>query len=148
METKGSATVDIAASPEDVYNLLIDLNRIGDISPECHRAEWLEGVTAPHAGARFVGHNAAGGFEWKTECRVLRAMPGVEWAFKSNISGDKPTTWRYNLKPTEGGCRVALSFDAPSLEDPGLQKAMPGRADKLRENIATSLENLKRLAEG
>jgi hypothetical protein len=148
METKGSATIDIAASPEDVYNLLIDLGRIGEISPECQSAEWLDGATAPHAGARFVGRNATGGFEWQTECRVLRAMPGEEWAFKSNIAGDNPTTWRYKLRRTDGGSQVTVTFDAPSLSDPGLQKAMPGRYEKLCENIATSLDNLKRLAEG
>ena len=147
METKGSDSIEIAASPERVYNLLIDLAHVGDISPECAEAAWLDGVQAPHAGAHFTGTNRASWGEWTTECRVLRAMPGVEWAFKSNISSETPTTWRYTFKPTGDGCAVKVTWDAPLLGLPGIEEKMPGRDAGLKENVATSLANLKRLAE-
>jgi hypothetical protein len=147
METKGADSIEIGASPEQVYNLLIDLGRVGDISPECREAEWLDGVTAPHAGARFEGRNKNGDLEWSTECRVLRAMPGEEWAFKANVASDTPTTWRYRLKRNGDGCSVTLAWDAPLLAKPGIEDVMPGRDAQLAANAATSLANLKRLAE-
>jgi hypothetical protein len=148
METKGSDSIDISASPESVYNLLIDLARIGEISPECGESSWMDGVTGPHAGAHFTGTNRNFRGEWTTECRVLRAMPGVEWAFKSNIASDTPTTWRYTFKPTDRGCAVKVTWDAPMLALPGIDEQMPGRDDELKQNVSTSLTNLKRLAEG
>jgi hypothetical protein len=147
METKGSDSIAINATPERVYNLLIDLARIGEISPECAEASWLDGVQAPHAGAHFTGTNRAPHGEWTTECRVLRAMPGVEWAFKSNVASETPTTWRYAFKPADDGCTVKVTWDAPLLGVPGIEEKMPGRDAQLKENVATSLANLKRLAE-
>jgi hypothetical protein len=148
METKGSDSIAIAASPERVYNLLIDLSRVGEISPECAAASWLDGVEAPHAGAHFTGTNRNEHAEWTTECRVLRAMPGEEWAFKSNIASATPTTWRYTFKPADGGCTVKVTWDAPLLAVPGIEEHMPKRDEVLKANVATSLANLKRLAEG
>jgi hypothetical protein len=147
METKGSASIEIRASPDRVYNLLIDFDRIGEISPECYRAEWLEGLTGPHAGGKFRGYNRSGKAEWQTECRVLRAMPGVEWAFKANAPSPTPTTWRYTFARTEEGCIVTESFDAPVLATTETQEALGGRDAQLRTNISTTLANLKKLAE-
>jgi hypothetical protein len=147
VETKGSDSIEIASSPERVYNLLIDLSRIGEISPECIESTWLDGVQAPHAGAHFTGTNRRAASEWTTECRVLRAMPGVEWAFKAGISSETPTTWRYTFKRTDGGCTVKVAWDAPLLAVPAIEAQMPDRDEQLRRNVATSLANLKRLAE-
>jgi hypothetical protein len=83
-----------------------------------------------------------------TECRVLRAMPGVEWAFKSNIASDTPTTWRYTFTRAETGCTVKVTWDAPMLAVAGIAEKGAGRDEELRQNVATSLANLKRLAEG
>ena len=79
---------------------------------------------------------------------VLRAMPGVEWAFKSNISSETPTTWRYTFKRTDGGCAVKVTWDAPLLAVPAVADQMPERDVELKQNVSTSLSNLKRLAEG
>jgi uncharacterized protein YndB with AHSA1/START domain len=145
--TKGNATIEIAAPPEAVYLLLSNIERIGEFSPECVRAEWHDGVTAPHAGARFTGHNERGAGAWSVECRVLRAMPGEEWAFKANFASPTPTTWRYLLERTPGGCTVTESWDAPLLATPEGEAAMAGRDAQLADNVSTSLQNLKRLAE-
>ena len=147
MLTKGKATIEIAAPPEAVYLLLSNIERIGEFSPECVRAEWHDGITAPHAGAHFTGHNERGGASWSVECRVLRAMPGEEWVIKANASSPTPTTWRYLLEPTSNGCTVTEFWDAPLLGTAEGESAMAGRDEQLAENIRTSLQNLKRLAE-
>jgi len=129
METKGSESIDIKASPERAYNLLIDLSRAGDVGPLFASAEWLEGATGPHAGAHFMGHDAAGN---DIECRVLRAMPGDEWAFKSDLASDAPSTWRYEFDRTDDGCTVTVKWDGAMAAG----------------DVGASLAQLKRLAEG
>jgi uncharacterized protein YndB with AHSA1/START domain len=60
---QGRASVDIAAPPELVYDLITDVTRMGDWGPECYRCEWLDGATAPSIGARFRGYDRRGGFD-------------------------------------------------------------------------------------
>ena len=51
--TEDRAEIDIAAPPEAVWDLISDVTRMGDWSPECYRCTWLDGGTGPRAGARF-----------------------------------------------------------------------------------------------
>ena len=50
----------VAAPPEAVWDLLADVTRIGEFSPECKQAEWLDGATGAAVGARFAGYNQKG----------------------------------------------------------------------------------------
>jgi uncharacterized protein YndB with AHSA1/START domain len=80
---KGSVTVHIAVPPGRVWDLVSDVTRIGEYSPETFEAEWLDGATGPRAGARFRGHvrrNGIGPVYWTT-CTVTAAEPGREFAF-------------------------------------------------------------------
>jgi len=129
METRSSESIDIEATPERAYNLLIDLTRTGEIGPLFTSAQWLEGATGPHAGAHFMGHREGGG---EIECRVLRAMPGEEWAFKTDLASDAPATWRYAFERADDGCTVTVKWDDATTA----------------ADVAASLASLKRLAEG
>ena len=51
-----SVTVHMAAPPEQVWDLVSDVTRIGSYSPETFEAEWIDGATGPAVGARFRGH--------------------------------------------------------------------------------------------
>ena len=53
---KGSVTVHIAAPAGLVWDLVSDVTRIGEFSPETFEAQWLDGASGPRAGARFRGH--------------------------------------------------------------------------------------------
>ena len=50
-------SVDIAAPPERVYELVSDIRRMGEWSPECKRCSWARGATGPAVGARFKARN-------------------------------------------------------------------------------------------
>ena len=44
----GSGEVLVRAAPEQVFELLCDVTRMGEWSPECFRCEWLgDAVSAP-----------------------------------------------------------------------------------------------------
>ena len=51
-----SVTVHINATPDQVWDLVSDVTRIGEYSPETFEAEWLDGATGPAVGASFRGH--------------------------------------------------------------------------------------------
>lgn len=146
METTGSTSIDVAADPEVVWNLLTDLSQISDLSPECYKAEWEGGSTGPEVGAAFHGYNQIGETKWDVGCEVLAADPGREWAFKVPSTDGRDTVWRYVIEATDSGCTVTESFDSPILDGEHFQKM--NRHELLMTNINRTLENLKAVAEG
>ncbi|MEM9132416.1 MAG: SRPBCC family protein [Actinomycetota bacterium] len=145
IETTGTSSIEIDADPEAVYDILTDFSRIDELSPECYRIEWEDGSSAPTVGARFRGYNRNGRMEWDAGCIVLTADRGREWAFEVPAQDTPSTVWRYRIEATESGCRVTESFDAPVLEGEFFQKI--NRHELLVDNVATTLENLKSMAE-
>jgi uncharacterized protein YndB with AHSA1/START domain len=115
----GSVTVSMNAPPEKVWELVSDVTRIGEYSPETFEAEWLGGATGPAVGAHFRGHvkrNGIGPVYW-TECEVVAADPGREFTFNVVMNGKATNTWGYKLVPnSQGGTDVTESFRlAPTL---------------------------------
>ncbi|MDG2114628.1 MAG: SRPBCC family protein [Actinomycetota bacterium] len=78
-ETTGSASIEIAAGADTVWDLIANVEQMGDWSPETYRAEWLSGGPSP--GAQFRGYNRLGDKEWSSECEVLTCTPGEEFTF-------------------------------------------------------------------
>jgi len=61
-----AAEEEVAARPELVWDLVTDITRIGEWSPECIRAAWLGEPSRPRPGARFTGRNRfPNGFEYR-----------------------------------------------------------------------------------
>lgn len=142
--TKGAVTVEVAASPAEVFAFLTDLDRLPTISPENERCEFLEGHDAIAIGARFRGHNRAGDYTWHADCEVTVADPGRTFEFAVPPDFEHLTTWRYDIEETDGGCRVTESFDAPLLALPDIYPGrIEGRCAQLEAACRTSLENLK-----
>lgn len=103
-----TAKAHIAAAPETVYDLVADITRMGEWSPENTGGEWLDGAAGPAVGARFKGRNRrkAG---WSTTATVTEAERGRAFAFAvgSRAPGRPDTTWRYTFTvATAGGCDV------------------------------------------
>ena len=77
---------------------------------------------------------------------MVTADPGRRWAFKVPADDGRDTIWSYDIEASESGCVVTESFDSPILADEFFVKM--GRHALLLENIAGSLANLKKAAEG
>jgi len=144
---QGSATIMIAAPPEKVYALVADITRMGEWSPECVRAEWVGGATAPAAGARFHGYNKAGTFEWDVPCEVVEVDPGRTFSFRAPVDFDQASTWTYSFEAVEGGTRVTESFHAPLLNIEGAPSNFDGRYEMMVSGCETTLANIKAAAE-
>ena len=119
---RGSVTVHMDASPEAVWDLVSDVTRIGEFSPETFEAEWTDGATGPDLGAHFRGHvrrNGVGPVYW-TQCKVTACEPGREFGFAVYGAGSRLNNWHYLLEPRDGGTDVTESFQ---LESHGVMRA-------------------------
>jgi uncharacterized protein YndB with AHSA1/START domain len=143
--------VHMAAPAERVWNLLSDVTRIGEFSPETFEAQWLDGATGPKKGARFRGHvkrNGRGPIYWTT-CTVIASEPGREFAFGVGTTGKPLNTWRYQLEPVGEGTDVTESFELTRILALRLYWALLGWA-RGRTNLSgmrTTLERMKAVAE-
>ena len=111
---RGQARIDIAAPHDVVYDLIADVTRMGEWSPECYRCEWLDGVTAAVPGARFRGYNRRGGLRWQKTAVIDTADRGREFGFTTvnDNTGRQETQWRYSMQPSPSGTVTLVSVGA------------------------------------
>ena len=147
---EGRATIQVQAPPEKVYDMVTDVTRMGEWSPECQKAEWIGGATGPAPGARFKGHNKLNWLiRWSTTPTVKVADPGREFSFETGKPGNEDTRWTYRFAPKDGGTELTESFE--SLRYGAFMKmaAKPAkRTAKLTADIQQTLERIKQAAEG
>jgi len=112
--TSGSVQLVVPAVADAVYDVVADVTRIGERSPECHTAVWLAGAAPGAVGAVFRGTNRANwATRWSRTCEVLVAEPGRTFAYRTVPTPVVPdsTTWRYDLEPADGGTLVTHSYE-------------------------------------
>jgi hypothetical protein len=148
---KDSVTVHMKAPADQVYDLVSDVTRIGEFSPETFEAEWLGGATGPAVGARFRGHvnrNNKGVKYW-TECRVTEATPGKAFAFDVVMGDRVVNSWRYELEPAGDGTDVTESFALDRNPATRLYWLLLGwaRGRTNREGMRTTLNRIKAVVE-
>lgn len=96
--TSDSVQLEIAADAATLYDLISDLPRIGEWSPECEKVVWEGEVTTPVVGTEFVGHNAVGPgrrIRYKRHGTVLKAERGRAFSFITDEGGRPSTAWHY-----------------------------------------------------
>lgn len=148
---RGSVTVQMAASPEIVWDVLSDITRIGEFSPETFDAQWLDGATGPVLGARFRGHvkrNGIGPVYW-TNCTVTSCEPARDFGFAVYTGQIQANTWRYQLRPRDGGTEVTESFELPPTWGSRFYWAIAGwrRGRTNERGMRQTLERVKVVAE-
>jgi uncharacterized protein YndB with AHSA1/START domain len=139
------------ASPQRVWELVADLERMGEWSPECYRVEWLDGASSPAIpGARFRGWNHFGRMRWSVACEVKTADPGRELAFSTVDRGREMVGWCYRLEPTDGGTNLIESFEVIWLSLAGRLAEdflMRNRDRRREEAMRATLERIKSMVE-
>jgi hypothetical protein len=149
--TCDSQQIVINADPERIYDLISNLPRMGEWSPECERVEWTGGSTTTAVGARFVGHNRGGPFRlmrWSRRGRVLAADRGREFAFVTEEGDRESTVWRYRFEPAPGGTRVTESYQVRWIPTWARIIDIPtNRHRELREAMSHTLRRLQGTAE-
>lgn len=109
--TKGQVVRYIAAPAETVYDLVADVTRMGEWSPECVGCEWVDGGTSPVVGARFKGSSKRGWVRWSTTPRVVTADRPRAFGFVTTQRGHDETMWTYRFAPQGDGTIVTETFE-------------------------------------
>ncbi|MGA8847584.1 MAG: SRPBCC family protein [Nocardioides sp.] len=153
----GSVTVQIDAAPEQVWNLVTDVTRIGEFSPETFEGKWTRGSTGPEVGATFAGHvkrNGVGPVYWSPCTVTVCEPPGgpTPATFEFSVGTDAVTlnNWGYRIESDgSGGSQVTEYFR--------LQAALPMRVYWLflgwsrgrtnERGMRTTLERMKAVLE-
>ena len=137
----------INATPERVYELVSDLPRMGEWSPENNGGKWLGDVTTPTVGSKFKGKNANGWRKWSTIATVVAADPGKEFTFDVASTGMKVARWGYTLEAVEGGTKVTEHWtDHRAKLMAKITGLVVGVKDRVAHNNAGMEQTLERLA--
>lgn len=143
-------SVFVAASAEDVWEVVTNINLSAEFSPEFLGATWLD--EGPALGSRFSGrnrHSALG--EWETISWVNRFEPMRDFGWAVSDPDTPSATWWFVIEEENGGVRVRQGGrmgPAPS----GLTYAITAMPDKEERIVARRLEewerNMKATLEG
>ena len=136
----------INATPERVYELVSDLPRMGEWSPENLGGAWVKGATGPAVGAKFKGKNRKGGKRWSTISTVVTAEPATDFAFDVSVKGFAVARWGYRMEAVDGGTRVTEYWDdhrnKVMAKLTGLALGIPDRAVHNTAGMEQTLEKL------
>ncbi len=143
-------TIEVDATPAQVWSLVSDLRRMASWSPQVVKTIVRGGVV--RQGTRTVNLNRRGLLVWPTRAKVIRFEPHRELAFRIK---DNLTIWSFTLEPTEsGGTRIIQRREAPdgisSISVTLTAAAFGGQqgfGSELREGMRQTLARIKAEAE-
>jgi uncharacterized membrane protein len=155
----GEVRTWIDAPPHRVWEIVSDVELMPTMSSELQSVEWLDGASEPSVGARFIGrskHEAMG--EWSTTSHVIECEPQRVLAWAVEDPANPTAIWRFRLQPKDGGTelsqwmqmgpgRSGLSFAIDRMPD-NEQKIVFVRMREFEQNMASTLGQIKKLAEG
>lgn len=135
-----------AATAEAAWELIADITRMGEWSPETTRAEWVGGRPGPAVDARFKGTNQRGSKKWRSDCTVTECEPGRRFSFNVKAGPFKVAGWSYQFVPTDTGCLVTeLWEDHRGILMTWLSPMITGTKDRAKRNQETITVTLQRL---
>ncbi len=137
------ATVEIDATPAAVWDVVSDVRRMPEFSPELRKV-WVLG-RGTGTGVRFLGLNRRGPVAWPTMSTVVRWEPQRAIAWRTRESG---ATWLYEVEPVGAGTRLTGRRILPTftrgttLLGPVIGGAA-GHDAELAAGIRTTMERMK-----
>ncbi|MEU1498893.1 MULTISPECIES: SRPBCC family protein [unclassified Streptomyces] len=152
------ARIRIDAPPARVWELVSDIHLMPRLSTELQSVRWLDQVTAPAVGARFVGrsrHESLG--EWETTSYVVRCEKDQVFAWAVSDPELPSAVWRFTLDVTDAGTeltqwmqmgpgRSGLSFAIDRMPDKE-QKIVFVRLREFERSMAGTVDAIKKMAE-
>jgi uncharacterized protein YndB with AHSA1/START domain len=143
------AQVDIDAPVAKVWELVSDLSRMPQWSPQCRMMRALGGPV--RQGSKTLNFNRRKLLFWPTTSRVTEFIPEKKLAFRVNTNG---TVWSYELEPAGTGTRLTESRHAengvkplPNMTVNVLMGGVPSFEQELIEGMNQTLARIKAAAE-
>ena len=144
-----SQSVQIAATPEAVYDLVSDLTRHGEWSVQNVGGEWLDGATGK-VGDWFEGRNKAGKMEWSAKVEISEATRGEEFGFWTLGKDANMIHWLYRMEAAGDGTTLSEHYrlnKAPDGIAKGGDAAIRGWCDGVVAGMEKNLAAIKATAE-
>ena len=144
------ASIEVAAPPERVWQLVSDLRNMPRWSPQCRKTIVRGGVM--REGAKLINLNRRGLLVWPTQAMVTEFVPERRIAFRIK---ENWTIWSFELSAIpDGGTRVLQRREAPrGISDVSvkLTKAVLGGVEgfttELEQGMNQTLSKIKQDAE-
>ena len=148
MPAELQATIDIAAPSEKVWEIISDLKRMGEWSPQCRMMR----VRGPVGhGTKTFNLNRKGLLFWPTTSKVVAFEPNKHLAFRVN---ENKTVWSYELSEADGVTTVTERRRSPAgtskVSSALVKYAMGGTEDfevEMVEGMKLTLARIKSEAE-
>ncbi|HWU23301.1 MAG TPA: SRPBCC family protein [Nocardioides sp.] len=102
--------IEIAAPPAVVWELVGDVTRMAEWSPQVTSTRLSEGRTTCALGTRFTNRNVHGELVRTTHAEITRYDARRHLAFRV---AENDATWSFELTPTATGTRLAQRREAP-----------------------------------
>ena len=129
-------SADIAAAPDQIWDVITDINLSSHFSPEFMGAEWVD--DGPELGAAFTGRNRRGQHQWETTSWVTAYEPPRAFGWAVSDLDNPGATWTFTLDPAAD--RTRLSFERLLGPGPSGITRMIGREPE-REHELLSRRN-------
>jgi len=150
---RAAVSLTIDAPPMKVWELVTDITKMGEYSPEVVEAEWIGDATGPAVGARYRGHvrrNEKWPVLYWTTCEITECKPGELFEFAVMMGDRAVNVWRYEFRPAgDGGTEVTESFDLGENLFTKVWRPLGGflRERRNRRDMLRTLERIKAVAE-
>lgn len=144
-------SIEIAAPVDRVWDLVSDVRRMAEWSPQVDSTRLRAGFDTVGLGTQFTNRNVLGELVWTTHAEVTRFEPAQEIAFRVE---ENWVVWSYALAPTAGGTRLTQRREAPDgISDlsrdltEGFMGGQEAFTATMREGTASTLAAIKAAAE-
>ena len=106
-----SVSIHVNAPPDEVYQLVADVTRTPEFSPEILSCRWLDGAQGPAVGARFAAKNKVPNRPaWTNKPVVTVVEPGRRFAFARTEKFAGTVEWTYEFEPAGDATQVTESY--------------------------------------
>jgi Polyketide cyclase / dehydrase and lipid transport len=148
-----SGSIVIKLSPEELYDMVTDLARMGEWSPVCKACWWDEG-DGPNVGAKFTGRNELPERTWETRSEVLVADRGRQFAW-AVVEPPTGARWGYTFAAVDEGTEVTETWELPpegsaffeNVFGDNAAREIGIRSDGAKSGIEATLSAIKSAAE-
>lgn len=149
-----TVTMRMQASPEAIYDIVADVTRTPEFSPEILECTWLDGATGPAVGARFKARNKVPNRpSWNNKPIVTQAEPGRVFSFARTEPFGGTVEWTYRFESDGDGTIVTETYAVTRKVSPigwfiiGVLGGRKDRRSDLRAGKTQTLERIKAVVE-
>lgn len=149
-----SVSLQIQAPPEAIYDIVADVTRTPELSPEIVECTWLDGATGPVVGARFKARNKMPNRPtFSNKPVVTTADRGKVFSFARTEPFGGTVEWTYRFESQGANTVVTESYDVTKpVSRVGwfIIGGLFGRKDRqkdLRSGMEQTLARLRSIAE-